>query len=253
MLFLIAPVNNEGAVLATFVDEALAVLADNFPQARLVVVDDGSNDQGPEILSRGQQEGRLEWLRHERRQGVGQAFQTGLSSVLPRCRPDDLVSIIEADRSNDLQLLPPLVREIERGFDVAIGSRYMPGGDQVGFPWLRRTLSRGGNRLLEALLPETGVHDFTIFYRVYRAGVLQQLYRDYHGHPFTFNDFCANTEIAFKLTRRGARFTEVPHRYRYDQKASASKFRVVLSVVQHLRLIGRYLFFRRRLFSDTAH
>ena len=87
---------------------------------------------------------------------------------------------IDADLSHDPSVLPELRREVESRTDLAIGSRYLPGGEIPHWPWFRRALSRYGNRYA-ALVLGTGVKDATSGYRAYRADSLKVI--DYSSSP----------------------------------------------------------------------
>ena len=75
---------------------------------------------------------------------------------------------IDADLSHDPADLPALLANVEHGADLAIGSRYVPGGRTENWPWRRRWLSRWGNRYAAGVLG-LAVNDATAGYRAYRG------------------------------------------------------------------------------------
>lgn len=239
MLILVAPVFNEGSRIRDFVVDALRTGEALDGEFRLILVDDGSRDEGVRVMDELAREGRVEVLRHARNQGIAAAFTTGIRRALALCGDDDAIGIVESDGSNDLASLSAMLERLDRNTDVVIASRNIPGGEYVGFGPGRRFFSRFGNLLYRSLAPVAGVTDYTIFYRVYRARALRGLFRDGASPGFLFPDFSANSEIILRLARQGCGFAEVPHRYRYDRKASASKLRVAKTTWQSLRLIAR--------------
>ena len=76
---------------------------------------------------------------------------------------------IDADLSHDPADLPALLANVEHGADLAIGSRYVPGGRTESWSWRRRWLSRWGNRYAAGVLG-LAVNDATAGFRAYRVG-----------------------------------------------------------------------------------
>jgi len=112
---------------------------------------------------------------------------------------------IDADLSHDPAVLPELLDAIESGADLAIGSRYVPGGEIPHWPWFRRALSRYGN-LYAAFVLGTGVKDATSGYRAYRADTLKSI--DYATTRSKGYGFQIETE--YRVHSWGGRITEVP-------------------------------------------
>ncbi len=79
---------------------------------------------------------------------------------------------MDADLSHDPDVVPLLIAAIEAGADVAIGSRYVPGGRLV-VDWgpFRRAVSKSGSAYARAMLA-TEVQDCTSGFRCYRAELL---------------------------------------------------------------------------------
>ena len=73
--------------------------------------------------------------------GLGAAYRAGFALAIERGA--DVCVQLDADLSHDPAVLPALVSNIEHGADLAIGSRYVPGGITEDWPWRRRALSRG--------------------------------------------------------------------------------------------------------------
>jgi dolichol-phosphate mannosyltransferase len=82
---------------------------------------------------------------------------------------------VDADFSHRPQDTPAVVRAALRpGVDLAIGSRYVPGGDIVGWPQSRKVLSAIANRLIRASL-RTSTHDCTASFRAYSMELIDRL------------------------------------------------------------------------------
>ena len=75
---------------------------------------------------------------------------------------------MDADLSHDPTDLPALLSAVDHGADLAIGSRYVPGGRIPDWSWHRKMLSRWGNRYAAGVLG-LAINDATAGYRAYRA------------------------------------------------------------------------------------
>ncbi len=124
---------------------------------------------------------------------------------------------IDADLSHDPADLPALLANVEHGADLAIGSRYVPGGRTENWPWRRRWLSRWGNRYAAGVLG-LAVNDATAGYRAYRAEALEAM--DFE--TVTAEGYGFQIEMTHRLVRAGGRIVEFPIAFR-DRRAGRSK------------------------------
>ena len=115
------------------------------PDAHILVVDDGSADgTADKAEALGAELGGIEVLRRPRKMGLGSAYRAG--HAIGIARGYDVMVQIDADLSHDPAALPDLLAAVERGADLAIGSRYVPGGTVPNWPKRRLLLSVWGNR-----------------------------------------------------------------------------------------------------------
>jgi dolichol-phosphate mannosyltransferase len=199
-----------------------AVLAQGDPY-RVIVVDDNSPDGTGRLADElaGAQPGRIEVLHRSAKQGLGPAYVAGFQRALQLA--PDLIAQMDADLSHDPADLPRLVAAAVR-YDLAIGSRYVPGGGTVGWPLWRRLLSRMGGDYARVVLG-VPIRDLTGGFKVWRRSVLERLdlaaLRS-DGYAFTI-------EATWRALQSGARVVEVPIVFT-DRVAGASKLsrRIVL-------------------------
>ena len=137
----------------------------------VLVVDDGSPDGTADLaVELGGELGGIECSCATGRSS-GSAPPTGTGSA-GRSTPAPTICVqIDADLSHDPASCRPCVANVEHGADLAIGSRYVPGGATESWPWRRRWLSRWGNRYAAGVLG-LAVNDATAGYRAYRAAAL---------------------------------------------------------------------------------
>jgi dolichol-phosphate mannosyltransferase len=196
----ITPTYAEVDNIAEFLQRTRAAL----PDADILVVDDNSPDGTSDVAEKAAAAlGNIDVLRRPAKKGLGSAYRAGFAIGLDKGY-ETLVQI-DADLSHDPSVLPTLLRELEAGADLAIGSRYVPGGAIPHWPWFRRALSRYGN-LYASVALATGTKDATSGYRAYRADTLKAV--DYSttramGYGFQI-------ETAYRVHRWGGRISEVP-------------------------------------------
>ena len=213
---------------------------DSVPGAKVLVVDDASPDGTAEAARRA----GADVLERSGKSGLGAAYRDGFAHAL--ASGAEIVVQMDADLSHDPQYLIELLSAVRAGADAAIGSRYVPGGECVDWPRLRRFLSRWGNRYAAGMLG-LAVNDATSGYRAYSTSMLRRI----DVASVLAEGYGFQVEMTHRLVRSGARVVEVPIVFR-DRERGVSKlsyriigeaFRLVLRLaVDDLRR-GR----RRRL------
>jgi dolichol-phosphate mannosyltransferase len=174
------------------------------PSADILVVDDGSPDGTADMAQAlGEELGQVDVLRRSAKAGLGKAYRAGFAVGLERGY--DAMVEIDADLSHDPAALPSLLHAVEDGADLAIGSRYVPGGHIPEWSWHRKALSRWGNRYAGAILG-IGVRDTTAGYRVYRADMLRVMDLD----TVRADGYGFQIEMTYRVAQRGGRIVEVP-------------------------------------------
>jgi len=186
------------------------------PDAHIVVVDDASTD-GTDVLAvrLAAELGEVELLARPGKLGLGSAYRDGFRRAIDAGA--EVCVQIDADLSHDPQVLPALVANIEHGADLAIGSRYVPGGATESWPRRRRWLSRWGNRYAAGVLG-LAVNDATSGYRAYRAAALESI--DFES--VAADGYAFQIEMTHRLVRAGGRIVEFPIVFR-DRRAGHSK------------------------------
>jgi len=186
------------------IGEHLARTRAAVPHADILVVDDNSDDGTADLAAaEAARLGNVEVLRRPAKSGLGSAYRAGFTVGIERGY--DVLVQMDADLSHDPAALPDFLGEIDRGVDLVIGSRYVPGGAIPHWPWLRRFLSRWGNWYANFVLG-TPVRDATSGYRAYRADVLKAI--DYSTTRAT--GYGIQLELAYRVWRWGGRIVERP-------------------------------------------
>ncbi|MEO6158109.1 MAG: polyprenol monophosphomannose synthase [Ilumatobacteraceae bacterium] len=208
----IVPTYNESANIERLLRGVRAAV----PDAAILVVDDNSTDGTAALADSLDAElGQVAVLRRPGKAGLGAAYRAGFAQALEQGA--EICVQMDADLSHDPAMLPALISNVENGADVAIGSRYVPGGVTENWPRRRRALSRWGNRYVAGVLG-LAVNDATAGYRAYSADALQRLGYDTvaaEGYGF-------QVEMTYRLVRVGGKVVEFPITFR-DRTAGLSK------------------------------
>lgn len=202
---------------------------------RILLVDDGSTDRTAEVAASFHDRLPLTVVSHSPNLGVGQAFRTAFQTALTLGGPGDTLVMMEADNTSDLGILNDLLACVREGYDLALASCYMPGGEVEGTTWLRLLLSEIANLLLRLAFP-IGVSTYSSFYRAYKIEALRRAMLAYGDQLIEEAGFVCAVEVLVKLSRLDMRIAEVPATLRSSERQGVSKMKV-------LRTINRYLHF----------
>jgi dolichol-phosphate mannosyltransferase len=203
----------------------LAAVRDVCPDLDVIVADDNSPDGTGKLAEEaGESLGRIEVLHRPGKEGLGAAYRHGFRHALDQGY--DVVIQMDADFSHDPAVLPRLIAAVEAGADVAIGSRYVPGGNVPNWTWIRRMLSRYGNEYARFAL-RLGMRDATSGFRAYTSGILEDI--DIDGT--TANGYLFQIETGYRLTAAGATITELPISF-IDREYGTSKMAVVRTMAE---------------------
>ncbi len=199
---LIIPTYNERANLETLVERvrALEVLG-----LRVLIVDDNSPDGTGEVADEvsARQPEFVSVLHRPGKLGMGTAYVAGFRWALEQGA--DLIATMDADFSHPVEKLPALI-DTCREYDVAIGSRFAPGG-RLDERWgvARRFLSWGGNAYAR-LLTGLPLYDLTGGFKCFRRNVLETI----DLSSIKSSGFVFQVEVNYACHHHGFRLAEVP-------------------------------------------
>jgi dolichol-phosphate mannosyltransferase len=183
---------------------------------RVLVIDDGSPDGTGELADRLAEElPFVEVLHRARKEGLGPAYLAGFRRAL--ADGAELVLEMDCDFSHDPADVPRLIAACDEGADLALGSRYVPGGSIPNWGVVRRAISASGNVYARALL-SSPVHDLTGGFKCYRRPVLERI----DLAAISSKGYAFQIETTYRAERAGFRIVEVPISF-VDREHGGSK------------------------------
>src|SRR5258706_15729789 len=202
----------------------------------VLIVDDNSPDGTGEVAEKFARHlpTRVSVLHRAGKLGLGTAYLAGFHYALAQGYQQ--VFTMDADFSHDPSRLPALRAALERA-DVALGSRYVPGGGTLRWPLRRRLLSRGGSAYARLVLG-LPMRDLTGGFKGFRRQVLEALLPDLE--TIQAQGYAFQIEMTYRCARQGFRIVEVPIRFEERQVGKSKMSRGIvteaLRVVWNLRL-----------------
>jgi dolichol-phosphate mannosyltransferase len=171
--------------------------------ARVLVIDDSSPDGTGELADRLTGEFRfLSVLHRPEKQGLGPAYLAGFVWAL--ATDADRVVEMDCDFSHDPEDLPRLIAATENA-DLALGSRYVEGGDTRNWGLGRRTVSRFGS-LYARILLGVEIRDLTGGFKCFRRSVLEGIGLE----RISTKGYAFQIETTYRALTLGFRVIEVP-------------------------------------------
>lgn len=230
-LSVIIPTFNEEENIAAIIGAVNEVFRQSGIRGEVLVVDDSSKDRTiPIVQEIAGQNGNVRLIVRKDDHGLSQSVVEGFGKAR-----SDILQVIDADFSHPPELIPRFYEAVRDGADIAIGSRYMKGGDIEQWPLKRRVISLGATAFGRVLFPEV-TDPVSGFFAVRREVVA--------GAPLAPRGY----KILMEVLGRGRwhSFVEIPFVFR-DREEGTSKLRLD-TMVDYLRQcagIARFTVTRR--------
>lgn len=194
------------------IDRLIPILEEDvFPKVKkhqmgILVVDDSSPDGTAEIVKGLIKKWKNIELLTGEKNGLGAAYVRGMTYAIEDMKAD-IVFEMDADLSHDPHDIPRFLDKIDAGYDMVVGSRYIPGGS-IPANWgiNRKIYSIMGNLIVRSILMRFSFHEWTNGYRAIRKEVFLKIKDELHS--FTGYTF----QIAFlhKAMQKHFKVAEIP-------------------------------------------
>lgn len=211
---------DEGEAIVGYLDRLLESVT--IPCEVLVVYDSPDDTTVPWLEKYAKSDSRVVPTLNTYGRGPARAIRFGFDTA-----QSDVIVVTMADGCDDPMQIDPLVRLVERGVVVAAASRYMRGGQQIGGPFLKSTLSRLAGLSLH-FLARVGTHDATNSFKAYNAEFVRTVgIESDHG-------FEVGLELVAKARRRRLPVAELPTIW-LERSYGQSKFKLSKWIPRYLR------------------
>ena len=223
------PVYNEGAAIVPCLERIRREVM--LPSEILIVHDMPDDTTVPHAERIAEHDRRVRTVLNTYGRGPANAIRFGIEAAQA-----PVVVVTMADGSDDPRQIDDLARLVDRGVVVAAASRYMPGGQQVGGPWLKGRLSRLAGRLLR-WFARVGTRDATNSFKAYSTEFVREVGID------SRSGFEIGLELTAKATRLRRPVAEIPTIW-LDRAFGVSNFSIANWLPAYLRWF-RFAFGRR--------
>ncbi len=171
----------------------------------ILVVDDNSPDLTSKIIKKYQKKYKDLYLLQGEKKGLGNAYLRGFDYSIKKLKADIVVEM-DADFSHPPELIPELIKGIDNGFDVVIGSRYIEGGSTPNWDIRRKLISRFGNLYSRLMCNMNHLHDLSSGFRAIRVSYLKKI----DPRKISLRSYAFQIRLLYELIKSGAKATEIP-------------------------------------------
>jgi len=211
---IVIPANNEEDAVGTTVQHLHVELAHHAIPHEIVVVDDGSSDgTWDALLGLQPSVPELRPIKNAGPHGFGRAVICGIEAAR-----GDAVAIVMGDESDDCRDVVRYWNKLNEGYDAVFGSRFMPGGGTIDYPFPKYVLNRVFNWAIRILFG-LQLNDTTNAFKAYRMTTLQGL------RPFLSPHFNLTVELPLKTVVRGYSWTVIPITWR-NRRTGVAKLKI---------------------------
>lgn len=198
-LSVVIPAHNEEGCLSAVVDNLIHTLKVNKIDCEIVLVNDNSTDNTPQILQcLAAANKEIKVINASAPKGFGRAIRKGLEFAT-----GDIVVIFMGDGSDEVEDVIKYYNKIQEGYDCVFGSRFIRGSRTTGYPKLKFILNRMGNKLIQ-LLFWIKYNDVSNAFKAYRIEVIKAV------QPLVSQYFNITVEIPLKAIVRGFSYAVIP-------------------------------------------
>jgi dolichyl-phosphate beta-glucosyltransferase len=204
---IVIPAFNEADNIFDNVKLVLDYCRNNFSQSEIILVNDGSDDGTLEIMNKlAQKHNEIVVIDNIVRKGKGYSLRKAMLRAT-----GSYICFTDADLSAPIWQLNELIFRIEKGFDIAIGSRALQGSNiEAHQPWYRENMGRAFN-LLVRLVTSLEFRDTQCGFKVLRKEAVEK------AVPMARLDgFCFDAELLYIAKKIGLKTCEIPVIWRHS-------------------------------------
>lgn len=219
---IIIPVHNEIQIIKKNFQQVIEGIKQIFVDYEIIIAEDGSKDGTSNALKQlAKINPRITHLCSEIRLGKGQALKRSI-----KITKEKIITFMDADLVTSLKHLPQLVRTIQKGFTIAMGSRSIK-GSCVKRPLIRIITSKIYNLLVRILFKDA-IHDHQCGFKAFNREQILPILNEVEDDQFFFD-----TELIIRTIMRGYKIKEIPVKWE-ELKDRISKFQLFFDGIKIL-------------------
>lgn len=239
-LSFVIPLYNEEKRIEKTIREIVAFREKLPYSSEWIFVDDGSTDATEQLGRQALGNSDYRWIRFERNLGKGRAVQRGILEA-----EGDVIFFTDADLSTPLAEFELLLKALQEGYDMAIGSRSIPGSRVlVHQSWLREGMGKTFNLMARALTFKQ-IRDSQCGFKAFHREIAHRLFPLQKIAGFSFD-----AEMIYLAQRAGLKVAEIPVTWLNSKASKVRMVRDSLSMLVDLFRI-RWLHRNTNHFQET--
>jgi glycosyltransferase involved in cell wall biosynthesis len=220
-LSIVVPCFNEGKTIYENLKKINFYASSRVEALEIIAVNDGSTDNTLAELERVQKEFPIKLINDTENRGKGKAVRDGMLSA---SEENEFVLFLDADLGIPIEELDKFLAELERGADIAIASRFVP-GLKINSPvlWYRKAMERVFRFLRKLILNNWSVQDTQCGFKLFRTPAAKKIFS-----MATIERFAFDSEIIFIAKKFGYEIKELPITL---QNPARSSVRIILDPI----------------------
>lgn len=202
-LSVVIPCFNEGKTIYENIKKINDYLSGRFSSYEIIAVNDGSMDNTLLELQRVQKELPLKIINGTENSGKGKAVRDGILSASDE---SEVTMFLDADLGIPIEELEKFLEELDRGTDIVIASRFVP-GLKVMQPvlWYRKIMEKVFRFLRKVILNNWKIEDTQCGFKVFKKEVAKKIFE-----MATIQRFAFDSEVMFIAKKFGYKIKELP-------------------------------------------
>lgn len=223
-LSLVIPAYNESLRLGKTLEDAFRLLNEKNFRWEIIVVDDGSQDNTSEVASKFLSRGNLIIIRNERNRGKGYTVRRGTLKAEGK-----YILFSDADESTPLEEMDKLLRYVDNGYDIAIGSRAIDRSMvEVRQSWWRERMGRIFNFFVRIFVLQ-GFKDTQCGFKCFKKEAAKKIFSKQLIEGFSFD-----VETIYLAHKFNYKVIEIPVRWINSPRSTVSPIRDSLRMFRDL-------------------
>ena len=183
MIIILLPAYNEEISFPPLMEKLKHTLEEINEDYRLVVCNDGSDDNTSVMLEEYSAKFPLEIIEHCINRGLGESSRDLFERAVKLGKKGDIIIRMDCDDTHEPKYIPNIIKKLNQGFDVVVASRFEKGGGQMGVDGYRAFISRCANLFMKIFFPIQGLREYSCGYRGYRYSKIREAI-DFYGNNF---------------------------------------------------------------------